>query len=1153
MLLSDQCLGCGVTLTESYTLQNDMNCSMYNDTAVFISSDNVVFDCNYHKIVGNSSASGIKTDGTTNVTVKNCEVSNSRWGISYLYSDDGTIVNNVIHDIGVGGVYDSGIYLYDSENAYVFNNTVYGVDGSGIYAYLNSINHLIKNNNVTNCEYGIKFYSNSNGTASNNYIYNSSQYGIEIASTADNVVIFNNTIYKSGIGGIRFFNPSTANVTGNTINESIYGLHFYTGDPSGIIVYRNRIYSNNLNVHSSLDPSTQINLFYNQQGNYWGHDGDVCPGFIPGIDSNYVSVIDKYPYTDKAFTNEACSCGDVVIASTKLYRDVSCTYSQYGLILNNSNILLDCDGYTITKTSTSYGIGMLVNASNVTIKNCTVEKYGDGIYVENVTNVTLEDLIVTNNYYISGDAQIGHGIHLNNVSFSTISKCQIYDNGIYNIFINNTNNITITQSEIYGNTEVGLAGKEFNFFDGGNNTNISLINNYWGHNECPLFLYWRDTNSETFYDEMPWNSTHQFEDCSPQYKGNTIYKDLGFTQTIANNYSNSWYYYYNGSYLKLTFEIIPALFMVKNAYLFDQNDTKICELESINDNRTLWRANCSLSLNHSEFTVNPSYPLILHVNETVANWSMSVFNCVVNINPIDEMSSVYDSLLGGSTTDWSKLDDFSNVTNLTFEIPGKGKIVFTEPINLLDLTLLNALKSLKDYLSIEIGKVSIDTAVNALHNLNKSANVTMYNLPFERQPGILRNGEPDVLAGETDGNFVHNVEWDPVSKTLKFTVDSWSTYETDGTPPYVEILSPINKTYYVADTSSYGIPLRFVVTDDHSVDECWYSLDGGAHNVTIENCENITLTLNETHVTLIVYANDTVGNENSTNITFSAAPLKSDGESCTSAEECAGGYCVHGYCRNSPTYCGDGYCDDGEYHSTCPEDCFGGGGTTTSETIKQTHIWSSLLPGEIYVFEVREDALGVKSLSFRVPYESNNGKITIQKLDELPEDVKGIGRKVYQYFEVKVYNFEPEEVEMEFKVPKSWLSSNGIDRESVGIYRYESSNWMFYESQVVDEDDEYVYYRTQLPGLSLFGIGESKVKPPQTTVKTTTTVKPEEKPKTTIATTTVPLEEKKGGGIEETFIMVIVVVLVGSMLVIIGLKIKSDVGRFRKFKRKALR
>ena len=70
--------------------------------------------------------------------------------------------------------------------------------------------------------------------------------------------------------------------------------------------------------------------------------------------------------------------------------------------------------------------------------------------------------------------------------------------------------------------------------------------------------------------------------------------------------------------------------------------------------------------------------------------------------------------------------------------------------------------------------------------------------------------------------------------------------------------------------------------------------------------------------------------------TYGVGGQKPNGESCFSASECAGGYCVHAVCRSSSTYCGDSYCDSGETCSTCNVDCgdcYSGGGSSSGTVV----------------------------------------------------------------------------------------------------------------------------------------------------------------------------------------------------------------------------
>jgi len=84
--------------------------------------------------------------------------------------------------------------------------------------------------------------------------------------------------------------------------------------------------------------------------------------------------------------------------------------------------------------------------------------------------------------------------------------------------------------------------------------------------------------------------------------------------------------------------------------------------------------------------------------------------------------------------------------------------------------------------------------------------------------------------------------------------------------------------------------------------------------------------------------------------------LLSNGESCSSNEECGSNKCVHSVCRESDPYCGDDYCDDGEDCSSCSSDCgecsssggnsggssgggssyYSGGGSSTSGPLETT-------------------------------------------------------------------------------------------------------------------------------------------------------------------------------------------------------------------------
>jgi hypothetical protein len=86
--------------------------------------------------------------------------------------------------------------------------------------------------------------------------------------------------------------------------------------------------------------------------------------------------------------------------------------------------------------------------------------------------------------------------------------------------------------------------------------------------------------------------------------------------------------------------------------------------------------------------------------------------------------------------------------------------------------------------------------------------------------------------------------------------------QQDTTVPTISIQLPQNTTY--ASTSR---TLNYTVSDNNAIDKCWYQYNGT--NTTLANCANTTfIAINNNQSALVLYANDTSGNINSTNVTF---------------------------------------------------------------------------------------------------------------------------------------------------------------------------------------------------------------------------------------------------------------------------------------------
>jgi len=102
------------------------------------------------------------------------------------------------------------------------------------------------------------------------------------------------------------------------------------------------------------------------------------------------------------------------------------------------------------------------------------------------------------------------------------------------------------------------------------------------------------------------------------------------------------------------------------------------------------------------------------------------------------------------------------------------------------------------------------------------------------------------------------------------TVELRVDYTSDSTPPNISITTPTNNT----NTTNTGINVNYTTGSDAQA--CWYSNDTMSVNTTLADCgTNITtVTWSQGQHTVIVWANDSVGNENSSSVTFTVDSIE---------------------------------------------------------------------------------------------------------------------------------------------------------------------------------------------------------------------------------------------------------------------------------------
>ncbi|MCQ1537339.1 PGF-pre-PGF domain-containing protein [Methanosarcina sp. KYL-1] len=131
-------------------------------------------------------------------------------------------------------------------------------------------------------------------------------------------------------------------------------------------------------------------------------------------------------------------------------------------------------------------------------------------------------------------------------------------------------------------------------------------------------------------------------------------------------------------------------------------------------------------------------------------------------------------------------------------------------------------------------------------------------------------------------------------------------------------------------------------------------------------------------------------------------------------------------------------------------------------------------------FQFQNPENGVLGVGFESEGYSGMVVVRVEGADEensgSVDEPKG---KVYRHMKISIGNERFEENldggYIEFRVPKSWAEENGIDPSTIALNRYNNDKWNALPTEMTGEDDGFYYFRAETPGFSLYAItGEQK-------------------------------------------------------------------------------
>ncbi len=152
-----------------------------------------------------------------------------------------------------------------------------------------------------------------------------------------------------------------------------------------------------------------------------------------------------------------------------------------------------------------------------------------------------------------------------------------------------------------------------------------------------------------------------------------------------------------------------------------------------------------------------------------------------------------------------------------------------------------------------------------------------------------------------------------------------------------------------------------------------------------------------------------------------------------------------------------------------------GGGAVTASNVAASAArqWDALEAGATGTLAVNNEKIAVTGVIVDVKNSVTRPSITVESLNSNPYS-KTAAAKVFQYLEIKKSNIadsDASKITINFRVSKSWLTTNGIAESDILLWRYKSGEWSMLETKLTSSDGSFAHYQAITPGFSTFAIG----------------------------------------------------------------------------------
>lgn len=404
------------------------------------------------------------THGTINGNIL-CD--SQEFGIEFRQTNNSYIFNNTIYD------HDVGFYVEYSTNNDMWNNTIYnctrGLNSMGVIL-LYSTNHNIMNNVISHCfggisnnpgiavvystnitissneiyhsDLGILAYDAHNSTISSNILHNITENGIMIISNSRNVTVSSNQIYNCSNMGI-FLDSDNNTINFNVLyNNTAYGLYIDDGSANNTVLF-NSFLDNKTGGSQAFDIG--VNTFINS--NYWidySGSGNYTLDGAP-VNNNDTSPLTNPVPQINIKTPIATTYGVSTISVALFGNALNYKYYIDGVDNQNKTWTKSEDRTLADGSYTLHAYGVILTGTTHISVTFTIDASTVSVDITSPTNTTYKKNSVNLTYTSSGGAIT---VYID----GTASTTALSSGSVISDLADGSHNITIVIADPIGNT-----------------------------------------------------------------------------------------------------------------------------------------------------------------------------------------------------------------------------------------------------------------------------------------------------------------------------------------------------------------------------------------------------------------------------------------------------------------------------------------------------------------------------------------------------------------------------------------------------------------------------------------------------------------------------------------------------------------------------